>query len=47
MCESDYSALCEALQDIIMEANNLNDITINGNKYNIEYFLGGHMKFLL
>ena len=46
VCESDYNALCEALQDIIMEANNLNNITINGIEYNIEYFLGGDMKFL-
>ena len=46
VCESDYSALHKALQDIISEANNLKDITINSVKYNIEYFLGGDMKFL-
>ena len=30
--ESHYSALYEALQDIIIEANNLKYITINDNK---------------
>lgn len=44
--ESDYSALYEALQDIIIEANNLKYITINVNKYDIQYFLGGDMKLL-
>ena len=38
--KSDYSALYEALQDIIIEANDLKYITINGNK------LDGDMKFL-
>ena len=45
VCE-DYSALYEALQDIIIEASDLKYITINGNKYDIKYFLGGDMKFL-
>ena len=45
VCESDYNALYEALQDII-EASDLKYITINGNKHNIKYFLGGDIKFL-
>ena len=44
--ESDYSALCEAFQDIIIEANNLKYIIINDNKYDIQYFVGGDIKFL-
>ena len=36
VCESGYSAICEALQDIIIEANHLKDITINSNIYNID-----------
>ena len=44
--ESDYDALCETMQDIITEAKELTNITINGNTYNIEYYLGGDMKFL-
>ena len=46
VCESDYSALYEALQDIIIEASDLKYITIKGKKYDIEYLLGGDMKFL-
>ena len=46
VCESDYSALHEALQDIISEANHLKHVIINSNTYNIEYYLGGDMKFL-
>ena len=46
VCESDYNALYEALQDIIIEASDLKYITINGNKHDIKYFLGGDMKFL-
>ena len=44
--ESNYDALCEAMQDIITEAKEQTNITINGNTYNIEYYLGGDMKFL-
>jgi len=44
--ESDYHALCGAIQDIIAEAEDLKSVTINNNTYNIEYFLGGDMNFL-
>jgi len=44
--QSDYHALCDAIQDIITEAEDLKSVTINNNTYNIKYFLGGDMKFL-
>jgi len=44
--ESDYDVLYEAMQDIITEAKELKEITINGKSYNLEYYLGGDMKFL-
>ncbi len=44
--EKYYDSLVEALHDISIEAENLRSIIINGVSYDIEYFLGGDMKFL-
>ena len=44
--ESDYDAVYNSLQDIITEAKELTNVTLNGITYNIEYYLGGNMKFL-
>ena len=41
----DYHQLLYVLQDIIIEAKDLESVTIN-NTFSIEYFLGDHMKFL-
>jgi len=39
--ESEYTKLCDAIQDIVIEASNLKSVTINDKEYKIEYFLGG------
>jgi len=44
--ESDYTKLCDAMQDIVIEASNLKSVIINDKEYKIEYFLGWDMKFL-
>ena len=44
--ESDYHGLQCALKDIILEAKDLESVTIDNNTYSIQYFLGGDMKFL-
>ena len=44
--ESEHQDLYDAMQDLVIEASNLKTVTINDKQYNIEYFLGGDMKFL-
>ena len=44
--ESDYHSLHSAMQDITAETNDFKSVTINDITYNIEYYLGGDMKFL-
>ena len=44
--KSDYHSLHSAMQDITAEANDFKSVTINDITYNIEYYLGGDMKFL-
>lgn len=41
-----YEYLKVALADIIAEVESLKQITVGGNTYNIEYYLGGDWKFL-
>lgn len=41
-----YEDLKAGLQEICTEAKNLKVITVDGRKFNVEYFLGGDMKFL-
>ena len=42
----DYNALATSLSDIVKEASELQSIEIKGKEHNIEYFLGGDLKFL-
>ena len=42
----DYNALATSLSDIVKEASELQSIEIDGKEHNIEYFLGGDLKFL-
>ena len=44
MSESDYDVVYNSLQDIITEAKELTNITLNGITCNIEYYLRGDMK---
>ena len=41
-----YDSLEKSLADILKEAEELQSIEVNGHTHNIEYFLGGDMKFL-
>ena len=42
----DYNSFSISLSDIVKEASELQSIKINGMEHNIEYFLGGDLKFL-
>jgi len=44
--EEKYEQLAAGLQDIINDAKNCNAIQIDGKVYNIEFYLGGDLKFL-
>ena len=44
--EENYEQLAAGLQDIISDAKDCNAIVIDGQQYNIEYYLGGDLKFL-
>ncbi len=41
-----YNDLATALKDVIEEASNLNSVSVDGNIYHLQYFLGGDWKFL-
>lgn len=42
----DYESLEKCLSDILTEMSELSAIEVNGESYEVEYFLGGDMKFL-
>lgn len=42
----DYDELAAGLEDVVKEAEDLEVLTINGRVFNINFFLGGDMKFL-
>ena len=42
----DYKSIRDSLSDLIEEMRNLHSIEVDGDKYDIEYFLGGDWKFL-
>ena len=42
----DYSSLLGSLSDIVGEVSELTSVTINESEHQIEYFVGGDMKFL-
>jgi hypothetical protein len=42
----DYNALATSLSDIVKETSELQSIEVDGKEHNIEYFLGGDLKFL-
>ena len=44
--EENYEQLVAGLQDIISDAKDCNAIVIDGQQYNIKYYLGGDLKFL-
>jgi len=44
--EENYEQLAAGLEDIISEAESCNAILIDGKQYNIEFYLGGDLKFL-
>ncbi|KAJ8049453.1 Proline-rich transmembrane protein 1 [Holothuria leucospilota] len=41
-----YESLKEGLKDIIEEVNNLKEITVDDNIFQVEFYLGGDLKFL-
>ena len=41
-----YTSLKDALADIIAEVSRLDFITVNGEQYKVEYYMGGDWKFL-
>ena len=45
-CPENYDSLKESLEDILKEASELKSVSINGRTHQIEYFLGGDLKFL-
>jgi len=44
--DENYKQLAAGLQDIISDAKDCNAILIDGQKYNVEFYLGGDLKFL-
>jgi len=44
--EESYEEIKESLEQVISELSNLKEITIDNKTYNINYFLGGDLKFI-